>query len=255
MSTFLRFAHVYEHRPPTGVIASGQHRTLAREAAAESMVLLRNEGLLPVDPSTVTRVAVLGELASRAVLGDEGSSDVRFTPNPVTALAGLRAALPGVEVIHSTNDVSIARGVDLTVVIVGFTKHDEGEYIGAGMNETLMQLMPPVDHPMLGFEDPAQAERFGTLFERSSGVGGGAGDRGGDRDSLRLRPDHEALIEAATGVSSRVVVAVIAGSTVVMPWLEMVPAALMQWYAGSEAGHALADVVFGHAEPGGRLPS
>ena len=254
VATFLRFAHVFDDPPPAEVIASDEHRALAREAASESMVLMRNAGLLPVERDSLQRVAVLGELADRVVLGDEGSSDIRFTPDPVTALGGLRAALPDAEIVHSTSDVAIAAGADLVVVVVGFTKRDEGEYIGAGMNETLMQLMPPADHPTLGFTDPAQAERFGSLFERSSGVGGGAGDRGGDRDSLRLRPEHEALIDAACAVSDRVVVVVIAGSAVVMPWLDSVPAALMQWYAGSEAGHALADVLVGVSEPGGRLP-
>lgn len=254
VATFLRFSHVYDDPPPPEIISSTEHRTLAREAATESMVLLRNDGLLPVDRRALRRVAVLGELADRAVLGDEGSSDIRFTPEPVTALAGMRSALPDAEIVHSVDDVSVAEGADLVVVIVGFTKRDEGEYLGAGMNETLMQLMPPADHPVLGFTDPAQAERFGSLFERSSGVGGGAGDRGGDRDSLRLRPDHEALVAGAAAISDRVAVAVIAGSAVVMPWLDSVPAALMQWYAGSEAGHALAAVLVGDVEPGGRLP-
>ena len=71
---------------------------------------------------------------------------------------------------------------------------------------------------------------------------------------MRLRPADEELIAAARAVSDRVVVAVMAGSAVVMPWLESVPAALMVWYPGSEGGHAFADVLLGHVEPGGRLP-
>jgi beta-glucosidase len=77
---------------------------------------------------------------------------------------------------------------------------------------------------------------------------------GGDRASLRLRPDDEALIAAAREVSERVVVVVMTGSAVVMPWLDDVPATMIVWYPGLEGGHALADVLLGIAEPGGRLP-
>ena len=78
--------------------------------------------------------------------------------------------------------------------------------------------------------------------------------QGGDRASLRLHPTDEQLIADARAVCDRVVVAVMAGSAVVMPWLDTAAAALMVWYPGSEGGHALADVLLGRAEPGGRLP-
>ncbi|MEN8160483.1 MAG: glycoside hydrolase family 3 C-terminal domain-containing protein, partial [Myxococcota bacterium] len=77
---------------------------------------------------------------------------------------------------------------------------------------------------------------------------------GGDRRSLRLHADDEALIRAAAARSPRVVVAVMAGSAVLMPWLDDVQAALLLWYPGMEGGHALADVLTGASEPGGRLP-
>lgn len=71
--------------------------------------------------------------------------------------------------------------------------------------------------------------------------------QGGDRDSLRLRPADEDLI--------RTVVAVMGGSAVIMEeWRDTVPAILMLWYPGMEGGYALADVILGREEPGGRLP-
>lgn len=254
VATFLRFARVYEQQPDEAVIASAEHRELAREAASASMVLLHNDGLLPVDPSAVTTVAVLGELAAVPNLGDGGSSNVHFTPDPVTPLAGIEAGFPNAVVRHSDDDASIAADADLCVVVVGLTRDDEGEYIGAGMNETLMTLMPALDHPTLGFADEGAAAQFGQLFEESDGVAGGLMASGGDRDSLRLPAHHEALIEAAAAVSDRVVVVMIAGSALVVPWMESVNAALMAWYAGSEAGHAIFDVLSGRREPGGRLP-
>ena len=251
LATFLRFGSVYRHRPDRSVVGCAGHRLLAREAAAASMVLLRNDGLLPVDAARLSRVAVLGELAAVANLGDAGSSDVVHTPDPVTLLAGIRAALvpEGVEVTHSERDASVAEGADLAVVVVGYTGNDEGEYLGHDNVELILAHAPPMDHPELGFTDPAQAEALAALAAGDTGR-----PAGGDRASLRLRPADERLIADALAVNGRVVVAVMAGSAVVMPWLDGAPAALMVWYPGSEGGHAFADVLLGRAEPGGRLP-
>jgi beta-glucosidase len=106
-----------------------------------------------------------------------------------------------------------------------------------------------MDHPVLGFGDT-------DLSGAGSGgmqAGGDGSTQGGDRDTLRLSDADEALIKAARTHSPRVVVVIVAGSAIVMPWLESVPAALMLWYAGFEGGTALAEVL-GGTEPGGRLP-
>lgn len=252
VATLLRFAYVWQSAPDKSVIGSAQHRALSREAACQSMVLLNNNGLLPLDATGLSKVAVLGSLAAVPNLGDQGSSDVAHTPDPITLLDGLRAALDGVEVVHSDNDASMAAGADVAVVVVGYTKDDEGEYMGSGDETPFLTLAPPMDHPELGFTDPAQAESLGGLFGEEPEREGLA--LGGDRDSLRLHPADEELIAAVRGVNENVVVAVMAGSAVVVPWLDDVSAALMTWYPGSEGGHALADVLLGKAEPGGRLP-
>lgn len=253
VAAFLRFRHVFHNRGDRSVIGCAAHRALAREAAIESMVLLRNADLLPVDPSTLGKIAVLGPLAAVPNLGDGGSSNVLHTPDPVTLLAGIEAAaLPrGVNVVHNDRDASVAAGADLAVVVVGYTRHDEGEYMDDG-GTVFLKLAPAMDHPELGLGDPSQAESLMAGFGDSGAVAGSA--KGGDRASLRLHPEDEQLIEAAAAVCDRVAVAVMAGSAVVMPWLDSVPAALMVWYPGSEGGHALADVLFGRSEPGGRLP-
>ena len=252
-AAFLRFARVFAASGDRSVVGCAEHRALAREAAAASMVLLRNDGCLPLDTAELTKVAVLGPLAAVPNLGDSGSSDVRHTPDPVTLLAGIEAAVgaAGVSVVHSDRDASVAADADLAVVVVGYTRHDEGEYLGDGPG-VFLELAPPMDHPELGFADPAQFAAIAASLGDGGTVAGSS--PGGDRASLRLHPDDEQLIADATAACDRVVVAVMAGGAVVMPWLESVPAALMVWYPGSEGGHALADVLFGRAEPTGRLP-
>jgi beta-glucosidase len=258
VATLLRFADVYDTRPPLAVVGSGAHRTLAREAAVASTVLLRNDDVLPVDPSMVGRVAVLGRLAAVPNLGDGGSSDVRAS-DVVTPLAGLRAAFD--DVVHDDGDVSIVDGADLVVVVVGYTKDDEGEYIDdAGTAALAVELFAPMDHPTLGrdalWEPPAPTGR-----PRPTGTGTASSSErsapmapGGDRSSLRLSAADEALIAAATERHDRVVVVVQCGSAVVMPWADSVGAVLVTWYSGVEGGAALAGILTGAAEPCGRLP-
>ena len=252
VATLLRFAPVWQSAPDPSVVACPEHRALAREAASASMVLVRNDGCLPLDATGLQKVAVLGPLAAVPNLGDEGSSDVPRTPDPVTLLAGLEASLGETAVVHSDHDVSVAADCDAAVVVVGYTKDDEGEFLGAGDGEALGSLAPPMDHPELGFgnssHDEALSERFRSEPRQSRRA------PGGDRDSLRLNTADEQLIAATRAVNDKVVVVVMSGSAVVMPWLEDVSAALMVWYPGGEGGHALADVLLGAAEPGGRLP-
>ncbi|MFB9893692.1 beta-glucosidase family protein [Planobispora takensis] len=78
---------------------------------------------------------------------------------------------------------------------------------------------------------------------------------GFDRTGLALPGRQDELIAKVSGANPRTIVVVNAGSPVEMPWLERVPAVLLTWFPGQEAGDALADVLFGDVEPGGRLPT
>jgi beta-glucosidase len=267
LSTLLRFDGVLqEPKPGYDVLANPEHRALAREAAAKSVVLLRNEPVagtpvLPLTGSELTRVAVLGRLASIVNLGDGGSSDV-WAPDVVTALAGIEAALPHAEVVHHDGSnieaaAGLAREADVALVVVGYTYADEGEFIGdAGVD--LRSLMPEKDDPDLvaRFEAETGTRRSVDTPEhvRARRDEGGFA-RGGDRTSLRLREDEVALIHAVAAANPRVIVAIVAGSAVVLSeWDDEVPAIVQSWYAGMEGGHALADVLLGEIEVAGRLP-
>ena len=253
--------------PGRDVLACPAHRALAREAAAKSVVLLRNE---PVDGTPVlplalgegSSLALLGRLATAVNLGDGGSSDV-WAPEVVTAADGLRDGLPGVEVLVDDGAdpeaaAALAASADVAVVVVGYTRLDEGEFIGEFNSGALNALFP-------GEDDPELVERFTAEIatERkiqapdhvAPSADGVTFEVGGDRRSVHLHDDDVALIEAVAAANPRTVVALVAGSAVVISeWDGLVPAVVQSWYSGMEGGHGLADVLAGRVEAAGRLP-
>ncbi len=240
--------------PPIGVVADHEARTLARRVAGRAMVLLKNEpvdgrAVLPIDSTAIRSIALIGRLATAPNMGDRGSSDVR-PPSWVTPLEGLRAAFPEAAfTVVEDDDVAAASAAaaaaDVAVVVAGYDKNDEGEYIGpdGSMTPELLSLMPPIPDSMMSVLGEAFAES-----EESAGSGG-------DRSSLTLRPVDEEIIAAVAKANPRSAVAIVtAGAVLTEAWRPDVPAVLVMWYAGMEGGHALADVLTGAVNPTGRLP-
>lgn len=263
VSTLLRFDAVLSKAAPApGVVGCEKHRSLAREVAARSVVVLRNESvggvpLLPLSASTDS-IAVIGRLAAMVNLGDGGSSDV-WDLDCHTVLDGLRAACECAVTYDDGQDIGsaavTASSADACVVVVGYTYRDEGEYIGdAGAG--LAHLLPPADEPEVvdafssSIADLPPVQKPDRLAERPKGF-----SLGGDRASLRLAPDDVALIRAVVAANPRTVVAIQAGSAVVVSeWVDSVPAVVQAWYGGCQAGPGLADVLFGAVNPSARLP-
>lgn len=258
VQTLLRFDRILSAPPPEPDPAA--HRALAREVAARSVVVLKNEpvGTGPVLPlSPATRLAVIGELADTVNLGDGGSSDV-WDPDCVTVLEGLRAAMRDVvqdDGSDTSRAAATAAGADAALVVVGYTYRDEGEYIGS-TDPALRELFPPADEPevearyekLLADLPPIVRPRHIEARPRGFAVGG-------DRPTLRLRPADVALIRAVAAANPRTVVAIQAGSAVVTSdWVAEVPALVQSWYGGGQAGPGLADVLLGIVNPSGRLP-
>jgi beta-glucosidase len=261
LATLLRFDEVLSRPAPSrDVLGATAHRALAREVAGRSAVLLRNEkvadgAVLPLREEW--SVALLGSLADAVNLGDTGSSDV-WDDACSTPLAGLRLA--GRDVRHASGSdldeaARAAAEADVAVVVVGFTHLDEGEFIGQ-VDPALYALFPGADEPdvVTRFDERKaglpETRRPARLADREPGLGGG-----GDRVTLRLKDDDVALIRAVAAANPRCVVVIQAGSAVIVDeWIAAVPAVLQSWYAGCEAGTALADVLSGGVNPSGRLP-
>ena len=211
---------------PESLVASERHRAIALEAARKSAVLLKNDRLLPFTGSDIKRLAVLGRLADLENTGDRGSSQVR-PPYAITPLAGLRAALGDrAEIVMGdeadpTAAADAAARCDAAVVVVGYTWKDEGEYI-----------------PESGFEGAQENSALG-----------------GDRLSLRLKPEQQELISKVIAANPSTVVVVVAGSAVLInPWSEKAAAVLQTFYSGMEGGTALAEILLGKISPSGKLP-
>jgi beta-glucosidase len=246
--------------PDRGVLACPAHRALAREAAAKSVVLLRNEPvagvpLLPMDTPVGTSLALVGRLATAVNLGDGGSSDV-WAPEVATVADGLRAALPGVELVVDDGAdpaaaAARAAASHLALVVVGYTRLDEGEFIGEFATGHLTDLFPGEDDPALVEQFTAEIATERTI-QSPEHVGFAVG---GDRRSLHLQDHDVALIRAVVAANPRTVVALVAGSAVVISeWDQSVPAVVQSWYSGMEGGHGLADVLLGRVDATGRLP-
>lgn len=236
--------------PSVAVVASPAHRELARRVAVESAVLLKNEvvgagPLLPLDLG-IRHLAVVGRLATSANLGDHGSSRVR-PPSIASPLEGLREALPRTQISTASGRsaqaaADAAREADAAIVVVGLDQHDEGESVVTG----------GVEVGIIGRafrSGPLRAPIVALAHLASRFV------RGGDRSSLDLRPADVELIRAVAAANPRTVVVLVGGSAILTEsWREQVPAVMIAWYGGMEGGRAVADVLTGAAEPGGRLP-
>jgi beta-glucosidase len=234
LTTQLRFAAQPDPLPayPAELIACADHVALAREAAEKGMVLLENDGTLPLRRDAVRRLALLGRLAAIENTGDNGSSRVR-PPYVVTPLEGLRRLLGEDAVVHADESdlaaaTAAAAAADASVVVVGYTAEEEGEYI--------------IGDIALGADGPKRAGISATPI-------------GGDRRSLDLPAAQVALIRAAAAAGKPVIVVIVAGSAVLVEeWREAASAVVMGFYAGMEGGNALAAILFGAVNPSGRLP-
>lgn len=202
-------------------VACKEHIALSRKVAQESIVLLKNNGLLPLYPEKITRLLVVGDIAKVGAIGDSKGSSAVFPPYVIDYFTGIQGSLP------DTVQVDFIRGVvsdevrqrakeaDAVLVCAGLTYLDEGEY----------------------FED-TQASTIG-----------------GDRKSLALSGLQQDMILAASEGNPNTIVILQGGSAIEMESLKQWAAAiLMVWYPGMEGGNALADILFGKVNPSGKLP-
>jgi beta-glucosidase len=218
--------------------------------------------LLPLNLKNNSKIAVFGRLAAVRNIGDGGSSDV-MAPNVVTPLIGIREHFANCEVVHDPQanlaaQVQQASQSDVAVVVVGYTKEEEGEFIGDSEDTVdMVKQIPRKDDPILAgeYERYMRENHHYAPDELRIKSRNGTFSIGGDRESLRLSDVDVELIHAVAKVQPRTIVVIVAGSAVVMSeWINEVPAVLMSWYSGINGGRALASILSGAVNPSGRLP-
>ena len=190
-----------------------EHDALARRAAAESSVLLVNDGALPL--ARGASVALIGAFAEHPRFQGSGSSLV----NPVTVTTARQAFTDaGIDVRYAPGYDPVLSGLEPSLI-------DDAVAVAAEADVVVL---------MAGLPGIYESEGF-------------------DRPDLHLPQQQERLIAAVTAANPRTVVALSNGGPIVMPWLDGVAAVVESYLGGQASGGALVDVLYGDVDPGGRL--
>ena len=222
------------------VLYTQENRALARTAAEESAVLLRNEGqLLPLSKAAYKTIAVIGPLAESPADLLGSWTTFGMAPEAVTVAEGLRKKLPG-------SKIEYAPGVEIRKVYTS-------------MFDDLLGPKPtppwPAERAKAEFEKAVKIAKQSDLVILTLGELAGMSGEMASQSSLELPGNQQQLLEAIAGAGKPVVVVLINGRPLNICWATMhMPAILEAWHPGTEAGNAIADLLFGDATPGGKLP-
>ncbi len=214
------------------VLADPAHAAAARDVARKSIVLLRNEGgLLPLGKGVKT-IAVVGPLAADA---DSPLGNWRARAeagSAVSLLAGIRAAVsPGTRVLHAEG-VKIVTGERTFAAPSVFSTSDRS-----------------------GIPAAVEAARAADVVVVAIGEDAYQSGEGRSQVEIGFKGLQEELLDAVLAVNQKAVVVLMSGRPLVLGRVaERVPAILEAWHGGSQAGHAIADVLFGDYNPSGKLP-
>jgi beta-glucosidase len=223
------------------VLATPLHRTTSRQVAERTAVLLRNEGsLLPLKKDGYKKIAVIGPLADSQV-DTIGSWAFQFDlPETVTVLAGVK------NVLGSRAEVNYAQGVHVQRKFPSFF-------------DQIMHIPPEIP-----WTDAQSEDEFSKAIHLASssdlvllilGEQQKMSGEAASRDSLDLPGNEERLLEAVAATGKPVVLVLFNGRPLDIKWASAhIPAILDVWYPGTQGGNAVANLLFGDAVPGGKLP-
>jgi beta-glucosidase len=221
------------------VLDSEGYRTLALEVAKKSIVLLKNDGILPLSKN-VKRIAVIGPNANepRNMLGDyhydAHLSRDSVSVKVVTVLEGI------LNKVSRDTEVLYAKGCDVASM-------DRSGFVEA----LKIAKESDVVIAVMGEKSGLDPRWFGKTFEETQYTSG----EGVDRASLRLPGVQEELVKEIHNLGKPIILILINGRPLaISPILPYVNAVLEAWFPGEEGGNAIADILFGDYSPSGRLP-
>ena len=228
----LIFKTAMNSRKPFGSLNSPEHKAVAREIAREGIVLLKNEGarpLLPIEASLYRNVLVVGENAVRPLCPAGGSSELK-PQDEVSPLRGIRERF----------------GKEWNITYAPGYKGGASSY--GGIEEVSAQVEDSL------YEEAMEKAKDADLIIYIGGLNKSHFEdcEGGDRLSFHLPFRQDRLITSLAQTGKKMITVITSGNAVAMPWLKEVTTLVQSWYLGSEAGHALADVLSGDVNVSGK---
>jgi beta-glucosidase len=218
---------------PYSIVDCDKNKALAKATALKSIVLLKNkDNLLPLKKD-VGKIAVIGPNSDQSfvLLGNYNGNP----SDPITPLRGIREKLSGI------SEVTYAQGCNW---VAGMPNQKPDEELKAEALEVAGKA--DVIIMCLGITPRLEGEEMRVSID---------GFSGGDRTRIDLPDVQEELIKEIYALGKPVILVLLNGSALAVNWEnDNIPAIIETWYGGQAAGSALADVIFGDYNPGGRLP-
>lgn len=261
----LFFRTTMQRNKPFGFLCSESHYDAALKIAQEGIVLLKNfplstslsgEGLLPLTPEKLQKlhaaspyrgnegvsILVVGENAIKMMTVGGGSSSLKVQ-HEILPLDGINSKLP--------SPLGEGQGVRLDYAR-GYIGDTIQSFDGVTVGRSLYETRSAAELKTEALEKAKQADV--VIFIGGLNKSNYQDSEGHDRNQYELPYGQNELIEALVAVNPRLVYVNISGNAVAMPWINKVPAVVQGWFLGSEAGNAIASVLFGEANPSGKLP-
>ena len=215
---------------PLGRMNNKEHLDVARKIAVEGIVLLKNENqFFPINTNKEITIAIIGENATKPMTIGGGSSELK-AKNEISPLEGLKERYKNATIIHS---MGYASGPSTYGSVV------PSEFDADELKKEAIEVASRADVVLF----------FGGLNKNHY-----QDCEGGDRQAFNLPFGQDELLEELLKVNKNLGVVLVSGNAVAMPWLSKVKSVVQTWYLGSEAGHAIADVISGDVNPSGKLP-
>ena len=233
----LNFRTAMNRNKPYGSICSPEHYDAARRIAGEGIVLLKNDdNILPIDLEKTSKILVVGENAIKKMTVGGGSSSLKAR-DEFTPIVGLQ------EAIGDKAEIVYQRGY-------------VGDLLRSYNNvDTGIDLTDPRSEEQLIADAVAEAaDADVVLFFGGLNKARGQDAEGQDRESMALPYAQDKVIDALAQVNDNIVVVIVSGNAVEMPWVDKVDGVVESWFLGTQAGHAIADVLLGKVNPSGKLP-
>ena len=232
----LIFQTAMNTKKPFGSKNSPEHLAVAREIASEGIVILKNNDitkgvdskLLPIKESDYKNVLVVGENAVRELCAGGGSSELK-PKDEVSPLRGLQERFKNWNITYA-----------------------EGYKSGPSFYAGIIEIAKSVEDSL--YQDAVEKAKNADLIIYIGGLNKNHFEdcEGGDRLGFNLSFNQDRLISALASTKKKMITVIASGNAVAMPWLNDVTTLVQSWYLGSEAGHALADVLSGDVCPSGK---